>query len=45
MIATPPLIDPEKVTDEETMIADVLQRYADGVERFAREHPDHLMNI
>jgi lauroyl/myristoyl acyltransferase len=45
MIATPPLVDPEKVTDEEAMIADVLQRYADGVEQFAREHPDHLMNI
>ncbi|HVP13363.1 MAG TPA: lysophospholipid acyltransferase family protein [Phycisphaerae bacterium] len=43
--ATPPLVDPQQVTDEEAMISDVLQRYADGVERFAREHPDHLMNI
>ena len=31
--------------DEEAIIADCLQRYADGVELHAREHPDHLMKI
>lgn len=45
LILTPPLIDPDSVTDESATIADVLQRYADGVEQFAREYPDHLMNI
>ena len=45
LIVTPPLIDPKTVTDESETIANVIQRYADGVERFAREHPDHLMNI
>jgi len=45
LTATPPLIDPEAVTSEEAAIADTMQRYADGVERFVREHPDHVMNI
>ena len=45
LIATPPLIEPGSAADDEATIAAALQRYADGVERFAREHPDHLMNI
>lgn len=45
LIVAPPLIDPESITDESASIGDVMQRYANGVERFAREHPDHLMNI
>jgi len=45
LIVTPPLIDADAVTDETQTIANVIQHYADGVERFARDHPDHLMNI
>ena len=45
MVVTPPLLRPESVNDEAETIAIVIQKYADGVERFAREHPDHLMNI
>lgn len=45
LIVTPPLIRPEEGLEEEAAIAAVMQRYADGVERFAREHPDHVMNI
>ena len=44
LIVTPPLHEPTG-GDDESAIPDVMQRYADGVERFAREHPDHLMNI
>ena len=42
------LWDPESVelvADEETVVSDCLQRYANGVEGHAREHPDHLMKI
>ncbi|MBN2561474.1 MAG: lysophospholipid acyltransferase family protein [Phycisphaerae bacterium] len=45
LIVTPPLVEPEHVKDENGNIANVLQRYACGVEQFARQHPDHLMNI
>lgn len=45
LVVTPPLIDPKTVTDESETIANVIQLYADSVEQFAREHPDHLMNI
>ena len=45
MIATPPLCEPTGQEDEEKLLPQVMQRYADGVEAFAREHPDHLMNI
>ncbi len=44
MIVTPPLCDPDDGHGEE-LLPQVMQRYADGVEAFAREHPDHLMNI
>jgi len=45
LIVTEPLIDPEAVVDEAETVSHVIQRYADGVEEFARQHPDHLMNI
>ncbi len=45
LTVTPPLIDPHTMGDEAETIARVIQEYANGVERFAREHPDHLMNI
>lgn len=45
LIITPPLIEPGTGEDEAGTIARVIQHYADGVERFARKHPDHLMNI
>lgn len=45
LIVTPPLIDPANIAEEEHTVAGALQRYADGVERFVREHPDHVMNI
>jgi len=34
-----------ETTDEETTVSNCLQRYANGVETHAREHPDHLMKI
>ncbi len=45
LIVTESLIDPGTVVDEAETISHVVQRYADGVEAFARRHPDHLMNI
>ncbi|HKQ49531.1 MAG TPA: lysophospholipid acyltransferase family protein [Phycisphaerae bacterium] len=46
LIVTPPLLTPEQAQgDEDAAIANTLQRYAAGVEAFARRHPDHLMNI
>ena len=45
LIITPPLIDPNTPPDDEEATATVLEHYAVGVERFAREHPDHVMNI
>jgi lauroyl/myristoyl acyltransferase len=44
VIVSPPLIDePGRQGDDQ--IPGVLKRYAKAVEDFAREHPDHLMNI
>jgi lauroyl/myristoyl acyltransferase len=45
MIITPPLLEPDHAGDEAQTISEVLQRYASGVEAFARAHPDHVMNI
>ncbi|MEK6642953.1 MAG: lysophospholipid acyltransferase family protein [Planctomycetota bacterium] len=45
MVVTPVLYDPTGGENEDAIVPDVVQRYADGVEQFAREHPDHLMNI
>ncbi|MFQ5502911.1 MAG: lysophospholipid acyltransferase family protein, partial [Phycisphaerae bacterium] len=45
VILTPPLIEPEVVVDETEAIASAIRRYAEVVEMFARENPDHLMNI
>jgi lauroyl/myristoyl acyltransferase len=45
LVATPPLYEIKGDEDEEKLLPEVMQRYADGVEAFAREHPDHLMNI
>ncbi len=45
LIVTPPLFEKVKAGAEPETITGVIQRYAEGVERFAREHPDHLMNI
>lgn len=46
LIVTPPLLDPSQAHgDEDAVVTDLLQRYAVGVEAFAKRHPDHLMNI
>ncbi len=45
LIVAEPLHLPEETGNEDQLVADVIQRYASAVERFAREHPDHLMNI
>jgi lauroyl/myristoyl acyltransferase len=45
LIAKPLLPNPANLGDEDTVIAETMQRYADGIEQFARQHPDHLMNI
>ena len=42
---SPPLIEPERGRDEPEIVAAVMQKYADGIERHARQHPDHLMKI
>jgi lauroyl/myristoyl acyltransferase len=45
LIVTPPICEPTGNDNEETLLPQVMQRYADGVEHFAHEYPDHLMNI
>lgn len=40
-----PLIDPAEAKDEPEIVARVMQKYADNIERHARQHPDHLMKI
>jgi lauroyl/myristoyl acyltransferase len=45
LVGTAPLYDVPITEDEEKLLPEVMQRYANGVEAFAREHPDHLMNI
>jgi len=45
LIVMPPLLEPGKIADDDEAVAETMQRYADGVERFARQHPDHLRNI
>ncbi len=45
VILTPPLIDPDEAEDETGAITSAIRRYAEVVEQFARENPDHLMNI
>lgn len=47
LIATPPLIDPDKASalSEDEMLEIVMPCYAQNVEAFVREHPDHVMNI
>jgi len=45
LVVAPPLVEAGHRGDESETVAAVLQQYAHGVERFARERPDHLMNI
>ena len=45
IIVTPPLIDRQPDSDEPDVIREILTQYANGVEGFARNNPDHLMNI
>lgn len=48
LVISDTLWDPETVelvADEETVVSECLQRYANNVETHAREHPDHLMKI
>ncbi len=45
LIIRPALINGQGATDEDEVVAQAMQRYAEGVEAFARQHPDHLMNI
>jgi lauroyl/myristoyl acyltransferase len=45
LIVAQPLHLPEEKGDEDQLVSDVIQRYATAVEQFARNHPDHLMNI
>ncbi len=45
LIITPPLADADDPRDEREVAAEILNHYARGVEAFAAEHPDHLMNI
>jgi len=45
IVITPPLIPPETDAQEDDNITKIVQQYAHGVETFAREHPDHVMNI
>lgn len=45
IVITPPLIPPDTDAEEGENITHIIQQYASGVETFAREHPDHVMNI
>lgn len=45
LLVTPVLYKPTGNEDETKIVPDIVQFYATGVEQFARQHPDHLMNI
>ncbi|MCB9851991.1 MAG: lysophospholipid acyltransferase family protein [Phycisphaerales bacterium] len=45
VVVTPPLIDRQPDADEPAVIREIVKQYAAGVEDFARNNPDHLMNI
>lgn len=47
LIVSPPLFVPsdQATPDEDGLVAELLQRYADGIEAHLREHPDHLSRI
>jgi lauroyl/myristoyl acyltransferase len=47
LIVEPPLYVPDAADDgdSEEHIADLMQRYAEGIEAHVREHPDHLSRI
>ncbi len=43
LIVNPPLATPEAAADERPeQIAELMQKYADGIQAHIREHPDHL---
>lgn len=48
LIATPPLHRPSDIdapADEDALLAEIMQRYADGIAAHVREHPDHLSRV
>ena len=47
LIVQPPLYVPdgEDAADSPNLVADLMQRYADGIQAHVREHPDHLSRI
>jgi lauroyl/myristoyl acyltransferase len=47
LIVQPPMYIPhgEENGDSPQLVADLMQRYADGIEAHVREHPDHLSRI
>lgn len=47
LIVNPPLYVPGATppADEEALVPQILQQYADGIETHLREHPDHLSRV
>jgi hypothetical protein len=47
LIVGPPLHVPDSApgADSPARVAELMQRYADGIETHMREHPDHLSRI
>ncbi len=47
LIVNPPLYVPETGGEEESpeLVAELMQRYADGIEAHVREHPDHISRV
>jgi lauroyl/myristoyl acyltransferase len=40
-----PMTDPETSTDNPALLQEILQRYADNIAAFARQHPDHVTRL
>jgi lauroyl/myristoyl acyltransferase len=47
LIVQPPLYVPDgdRAVDSPDLVADLMQRYADGIEAHVREYPDHLSRV
>ncbi|MFQ6048422.1 MAG: lysophospholipid acyltransferase family protein [Phycisphaerae bacterium] len=45
VVILPPLIDPDNERDDQQILAEVMQRYAEGVERHVRAYPCHLSKL
>ena len=45
LVISGPLVDPDTERDEPAVLAEVMQRYADGIEKQVRRRPCHLSKL